>query len=289
MRSLATLLFLFFGFCGKAQLNQTQLNKTKSTPVFIQNLVSKLDHDTCLDKKFSIIFYIVQDSTYSVGSATQATLNAVVNELNRTFKPICVSFENCSTVLIPNYPFNKWKKNITEPVVTSNWYTTKTINFYIVDSIKPTSPIVTEVYGYAYGPLPNASPSTNTHTDVIVMEREKLLMPNLYALFHHMGHFFGLPHTYDEIGTNTSTVTPPPNNGVISYEFVDGSNCYDHGDGFCDTEADGLTAIADGKNQQYVPPFDNYMSNKENTGCKYSQEQYNYMARIILKKRLYLH
>jgi hypothetical protein len=283
------LLFLYACFCGKAQLNQTLSSKAKSNAASIQNLVSTLDHDTCLDKKFSIVFYIVQDSTYSVGSATQATLNAVVNALNTTFKPICVSFENCSTVLIPNYPFNKWKKNITEPVVTSNWYTAKTINFYIVDSIKPISPIITEVYGYAYGPLPNTPPSANTHTDVIVMEREKLLMPNLYALFHHMGHFFGLPHTYDEIGTNTSTVTPSPNSGVTSYEFVDGSNCYEHGDGFCDTEADGVGAIADGKSQRYIPPIDNYMSNSENTGCKYSQEQYNYMARIILKKRLYLH
>ena len=48
------------------------------------------------------------------------------------------------------------------------------------------------------------------------------------------------------------------------------------------------TGIKDGNNEYYVPPVDNLMSLYP-CRCHFSQEQYNYMAHIILTKRLYLH
>jgi hypothetical protein len=252
---------------------------------FSQNLVTALDHDTCLDKKFSIVFYIVLDSNYSVGSSTQSTLTMIIDTLNSRFKHICVSFENCSTVFIPNYPFNKWKKNITDPVVTANWYTTKTINFYLVDSIKYNS----EYFGgYSYPPpqLPG-----DTSKDMIVVENLKQSIPNylFQGIFHNLGHFFGLSHTDDELGTGPNAIPMPPGN-VLSQEFVDATNCNDHGDLLCDTEADpGPSAeIKDGKGKKYIRPIDNFMSGYP-TACRYTQQQYNKMARCILTKRLYLH
>ena len=43
---------------------------------------------------------------------------------------------------------------------------------------------------------------------------------------HEMGHFFGLLHTHGYSNT------------VKTDEFVDGSNCNEAGDYFCDTPAD---------------------------------------------------
>lgn len=266
-----------------------QTGPKKNNQVSVQNLVNYLDHDTCLDKKFSVVFYIIQDSIYQPGNATPGTLNQMITKMNQVFKPICVSFENCSTVFIPNYPYAKWRRTSIEPVVTSNWYTEKTINIYVVDSVKP--PNGEEVLGYAYGPSLIPSPlAVPTRSDIIVLENMFLVSPNYWALFHHLGHFFGLPHTSDEIGTNTGTVTPSPGPNVVSYEFVDGSNCAEHGDGFCDTEADGNsnTVFADGKGQFYITPIDNFMCMNLN-GCRYTNQQLNYMARIIATRKLYLH
>jgi len=283
-------LFVFLGYFNYAQ-------------VISPNLVSTLKHDTCLNKQFSIVFYVILDSNYSVGQATPANLNTLVNNLNNAFKRICVSFVNCSTVVIPHYPYSEWNKNTVEPVVTSNWYTDKTINFYIPKTV--TGLPANEISGYTYSP-----PASNTVAvtkDIVVVEAGALLPANLAGLASHipihvMGHFFGLKNTFDEIGP-PATPLPPP--GAISHEFFDRTNCYINGDGFGDTEADPYplnfnnnvnpippcyynTGVIDGKSQYYVPPVDNIMSNY-GCRCKFSQEQYNFMARVILKQRLYLH
>lgn len=252
---------------------------------FSQNLVTTLDHDTCLDKKFSIVFYVVLDSNYTVASATQATLNMVIDTLNSRFKHICVSFENCSTVFIPNHPFNKWKQDITETVVTNNWYTTKTINFYITDSIKDNQ----ELFG-AYSYPPPLTPSSVTK-DLIVVEQIHLATPFYFfqGIFHNLGHYFGLSHTYDELSP-VPNASPMPLGSTTSQEFVDATNCAVHGDQICDTEADPGPSyeIRDGKGKRYVRPTDNFMSGYPNA-CRYTQQQYNKMARVIMTKRMYLH
>lgn len=249
---------------------------------------SSIYADTCIDKKFSLVFYVVLDSLYTPIPATQPTIAAVVARLNEVFKPICVSFENCTTIYIPNYIFNIWSKPTTEALVTANWYTEKTINIYIADSTKLTAG---EVFGYAYGPsiLPNPM-SVPTRSDIIVLEKNYLTDFNFWSACHHMGHFFGLPHTFAEISPNTSTVTPQPDPTIESHEFVDGSNCAQHGDGFCDTEADpnSNSIFTDGKGHFYMPPSDNYMAFYL-TGCKFTAQQYGFMARTIVRKRLYLH
>jgi len=255
---------------------------------YSQILVNTLNHDTCLNKRFSIVFYIVLDSNYSVRSATQPTLDAIINVLNDKFKPICVSFARCSTVFIPNYSYNRWKRSVTDPAVTSNWYTEKTINFYIVDSVKD-EPQYIDQRGYAYPP---PLLSNNISKDVIVAEQFRsspLTDPDFYLIIHNMGHFFGLSHTWGELNPIPAAVPPPPSS-VVTQEFADGTNSSLHGDTLRDTEADpGLTAQElDGKGQRYIRPLDNYMSFFV-LACQFTQEQYNLMARIIYQKRLYLH
>jgi hypothetical protein len=247
--------------------------------------ISTLDHDTCLDKKFSIVFHIVLDSNYTVGLTTPAVLGKMIDTLNSTFKPICVSFVNCSTTFIPNYPFNKWKKAITDPVVTSNWYVDKTINIYIVDSIKDLMSIPEFGAGYAYKPPFFPGDSIK---DVIVLEDQEVFF-QWQGIFHHFGHYFGLDHTHDEVGTG-APASPGPPTGVSSQEYGNGSNCATHGDCLCDTEADpGDGSKYDGNGNRYLPPIDNFMAPYPPNGCRYSNQQYLKMARCIVAKRLYLH
>ena len=236
------------------------------------------------------------------GLATPAALSQLVYDLNKVFKPICVQFMNCSTVYIPNHPYNQWTKNIIDPIVTANWYTDKTINVYFVDNVSGQPAY--EMLGYAYAP---PASSLTPAKDVIVIQKGAITTTNVAGFsndnaIHHFGHFFGLPNTFDEI--NSVPASPPPPPGVISNEFFNRSNCYSHGDGFCDTDADcypvglpppfisvpcgHLSGVLDGNNEYYIPPVDNLMSNY-GCRCRFTQEQYNYMAYIMLTKRFYLH
>lgn len=263
--------------------------KGKYQPATTQNLVNTMIHDTCLNKKFSLVFYIILDTIMpsqpnypGVGLATPGNISMIVNNVNQAFKPICVSFEHCSTTLINNFTATNWKKSITEPIATSNWYTDNTINIYLVnDDSLDLGYGNSEKEGYTYEP--SASNLANPLKNVIVMEKTQLMQGSGAIFIHLLGHFFGLTHTFEEY---TSTASPP----ATSLELADGSNCTTNGDGFCDTEADpGLTTIlTDANGQLYIHPIDNYMS-YYTFRCRFSQEQYNRMAYIIATKRMYLH
>jgi len=279
-------------FCGTELLRDYR--KWKEEVVEINNLVSTLKHDTCLNKKFSIVFYIVLDSNYLPG-VTVGNLTNAINTLNAAFARICVRFENCSTVYIPKYPYNQWQQVPHEMQITSNWYTTQTINFFLVDNVNG-NPLNG---GYTY------MPGTPGNKDVVVM-RKTALNPNV--LLHLFGHFFGLPDTHAEIAPVPPAVPPPPV-PIVTHEWFNrvSSNCYTHGDGFCDTEADPYPVgyndatipippcffdygPLDGLVKYYTPPVDNYMSEyRLSCRCRYTQEQYNFMARVILTQKLYLH
>lgn len=295
----ALLFFIFiFGINSLAQTHSNNSDPTKNMPISnkgqttlptIQNLTSTLRHDTCLDKQFSVVFNIVLDSN---GVMTPTTipndLNTMMVNMNAIFKRICVSFTSCSTVLIPQYEYRKWKKNIADTIITASWYTDKTINVYVVFDVVIPDPTNLEAEGYTYPPPP--ANYVGPTKDVIVIESNQLTLNNSATMLHLLGHYFGLPHTHGEINPQ-SPATPPPPGLVESHEFANGSNCYTHGDGFCDTEADpGTYAVtADGNGQYYVLPLDNLMSYYGSFRCRFTQEQYNYMAYMILTRRLYLH
>lgn len=270
------------GFCGtKLQPNYIQW---RNSILNTQNLVTTLPQGVCLKKKFSIAFHIVLDSNYTWGGLAPADLNACVSSLNAAFSPICVEFTNCFTDLIPNYTYNHWYMAATETSIAASYNMENVINIYAVDSI------VGFPAGYAGG--------------VIVVEKSSLVGG---VTIHEMGHFFGLPHTWAEIGSPDVNSTPATTNAAVgSLEFVRRipANCYNHGDGFCDTEADCYPAdysptstmpckhdqggAVDGWGDYYVPPVDNYMTYFK-CGCRFTQEQYNFMAMVMVTQKLYLH
>jgi hypothetical protein len=258
--------------------------------------------DTCLDKKFSVVVYLIQDSLYSL-TTPSSTINTIASyslsqvflKLNQTFSNVCVSFEHCKTVIIPNHTFNLWVTNRNGINVIRDYHTENTICLYIPDSIMNVLLHDSPFLDYAYH-ADTLSPFRNA----IVVKKRHLSTANMY---HAVGHFFGLPHTFSEINPTQAT-SPPTPTGIFSKEFADKSNSLTHGDGFTDTEADPFPAsfggtastancvpveILDGKGKFYTPSFENYMSAYVDCSCKFSKEQYYYMVHYIMRKRLYLH
>ena len=278
------LLVIFSFVCGNTFSQKecgTELmpNYASERAKFQQLMASSalLPHDTCLNKKLSIVFYVFLDSLGNPG-VTAANINSCITILNKYFKPICIKFESCSTKYIPEHEYNKWDRpnHETKIVGNYNYYTHKTINIYVVDNI-----IVPGANGYAHMP--------GDPRDLIVLRKSALgsLTP-----VHEMGHFMGLPHTFAEISTNLEDGP--------STELVLRTNCTTNGDGFCDTDADPFPTGAspspcgfvygpkDANNNYYLPPVDNIMS-YWNCRCRFTQEQYNWMAYMYVTMRNYLH
>lgn len=230
----------------------------------VLSMTSMLPHDTCLNRELSLVFHIVLDSMGQPG-VTQAEIDVCVTNLNLAWKPICISFKSCSLNYVPDYNYNQWEEDYDEPTFSGNYYGDNTIDVVLVENIV----LPAGAAGYA---------STMGH---IVMNKNAL---SGITPIHEMGHLFGLPHTFEP------------------GEMVRRTNCYTSGDGFCDTEADphpdGEVTGApcgfqpgpkDANNDYYTPPLDNYMTYFKPCRCRFTQEQYNFMALTFILSGTHLH
>lgn len=122
------------------------------------------------------------------------------------------------------------------------------------------------------------------------------IVPGTTTWAHEMGHVLSLPHNFD---TNTIEVEdygkPAPN----GYELVDGSNCREAGDGFCDTPPDylGFRWPCDENNMSLVDLIDPnnavfkadgyYIMSYANDGCStgFSNEQMDAMNAFVIDQR----
>lgn len=223
------------------------------------------DRLPCIDKKFSIVAHVVEDSV-GFRAYTPIDIQKDVDSLNKNFAPICVSFEVCEIRYIENFLYEnvdtakEWK----EMQVLYN--VKNRINVYYVKSTTA---------GAGFAGLGKIT-EMNENGVVISVKGEKVLS-------HEMGHYFGLEHTFET------------KHGL---ELVDGSNCLTAGDSICDTPADpnGAVDVAcqftsmtkDANNQYYVPLVNNIMSYYPQTClCRpaFTREQYKKMANTYLGKK----
>ena len=120
---------------------------------------------------------------------------------------------------------------------------------------------------------------------------------------HELGHFFGLPHTFygwESVGSISEVLSdnqPAPDKLLyrgdsIQVERVDGSNCAEAADGFCDTDPDYLPqrwrcngagvygdTLVDPDSTVFVVPGQNIMSYSDDACVEeFSQEQITAMT-----------
>lgn len=170
-----------------------------------------IDRLPCIDKTFSVVVHIVQDS---LGNAN-ITQNAILKDfdsLNVRFAPICVSFEICEFRYIVNDLYDTIRIGSWDEMQTL-YHVENRINVFYANDIKYPDPAACGFAGFgAIG---------NLNSEGIVIKKGC----DENTLAHELGHYFGLPHTFEP-------------NGAYSAELADGSNCLTTGDQICDTPAD---------------------------------------------------
>lgn len=216
----------------------------------------------CLDRRFSIIVNIVHDSLGQPGIILQDVLDGI-DAANTAWEDICVSFEVCEVRNIYNFQYNDLDTTLELPELMIKYYEEYRINMFVVNSTT------------AQGSFATLGGIAKVDDGLICME--KSAGPGTYV--HEMGHYFGLPHTFDTPG-----------------ELVDGSNCATTGDEICDTPADPypqgsvdancrfIGMIQDANGDYYTPDVGNPMSYYPgNCKClKFTHDQYWKMANTYL-------
>lgn len=221
----------------------------------------------CVDKKFQVYAHFFLDSLGTM-AYTPDDLRAELASVSETFAPICISFELCGIDTITNYEFDSITYAPEEAEIKTLFHVKNRINFYIISRLFKGPE--TQVCGFA------------TLGGIASLNNGFVFMSGGCAA-HELGHLFGLPHTFENPGS----------------EYVDGSNCETAGDGICDTPADPYTGdpeivwqggvdgcefIWEGRDslgQYYQPDVGNIMSYYSCT-CGFSRQQYIKMANTYL-------
>lgn len=216
----------------------------------------------CLDKKFSIIVHNLKDSSGNLVGLPQEVIDGII-AIETAFQDICVSFEICEYRNIDNFQYSDLDTATELSELIIKYHEKNRINLFLVNT--------TSVPGSF------ASLGGIGTVDKGLICMEKGASPGVYV--HEMGHYFGLPHTFD-----------------IPGELVDGSNCATTGDLICDTPADpyplgsvdadcrfiGMDQDANG--DYYTPQVGNPMSYYPGT-CKctkFTHDQFWVMANTYL-------
>ena len=277
-RPFATCVILYLFSCSGILNAQTTKCGTVVTPQQVAKVLAAPDTgqfqpqfapNKCFGKTLSITAHIISDSLGDNG-VTEAQIIATVQTLNFYFAPICLSFEVCQFNYIPNYKYDRFVKAEDEAEVIALYSVPKTINIFYAMTVSKDPPVL--VGGYAY--LPGGE-------DFIVLSKS-----SLGSIYHEMGHFFGLLHTFET---------------QYGIELINGSNCATAGDFICDTPADpggGNTPspdcqsspyTQDATGQWYVPNIGNIMSYyTDDCTCGFTTEQLNRMAANYQSDRFYL-
>jgi len=220
----------------------------------------------CIGKKFTIVVHIVKDTAGQPNILEQDILNAI-DVVNQDFSPICVSFEVCEFRYIDNFQYDNLHQDDEFPEILIKYHEENRINMFMVEATNINASFAT--LG-GIGDLQSGG--------IVIL---KASGGRVYS--HEMGHYFGLPHTFEGSG-----------------ELVDGSNCSTAGDLICDTPADPYIDGTDGEDyvdadckfidmQQdangdyYTPDVGNIMSYYPGRcKCGFTYDQFQIMANTYL-------
>lgn len=212
--------------------------------------------------------HVVHDKNGTPVSTAPIT-NAIAS-INSYFAPIGVSFKICEYRDIYNFTYDTLSAKF-EPEVLVKYHVAQRINLFLVSTFpdKPNACGHASLGGITY----------TSKVDIVI----KKGCENPGVVAHEMGHYFGLPHTFEGSGT----------------ELVNGSNCKVAGDGVCDTPADPYVDGEDTKNyvdencvfintrkdangQYYDPDVSNIMSYYPCNCGTFTQGQYEKMVNHYL-------
>lgn len=272
MKQLILFTFILLGFVGISQFQEHSCGTVFKGEYADQYFNASNQRSQSLpdvNRELIVTPWIVIDS---LGDTAQihAGIQSQIAIVNQMLTPINVRLKICEFKYIENYRYDLMVRATEEEEMTTLYHEPNTINMYFITLIVD----MPMAAGYAYMP---GGP------DVIVIKKT-----GLGAIPHEVGHFFGLPHTFE------------------GDELVARTDCYTTGDGFCDTEADpyyeGIPAYLDdncnykgspakdSNGDWYIPPVTNFMSY---WGCdcedpEITFEQLDKIADVVLNIRSYL-
>lgn len=256
------------------------------TPSYGQSVsfTTKEKNLPCLDKQFSVFVHVYADS-FANGRITEDSIHYALQEANRLFSPICVSFAPCIIDTFPYYQFDSLRADdFLRLKEMQNRYDKlfEVINIHVISSVELKDSDAP--YGFAYF----NGISTDDSCSLVITK--SALKTDPLMLTHLLGHLFGLYDTYGD-----------------GQELVDGSNCQIAGDKICDTPADPvsdtygdayvkLSTLPDEKclfidistdlnGAYYVPDVANIMSKYNQCYCTFSRQQYLRMAENYLNSQ----
>jgi len=199
----------------------------------------------CVNKTFHAMVYVVAEPSGQVG-ITVENIQAVFEEANRVFAPICLTFKIAKIDTIPNYSYN---------VIMAPPLTIEAVNLFSLDN---------RLNVYFVAGLFSFPTAGHTVGSILSTAPNGLFVRKARStsFIHQLGIFFGLLPTNHDPGS----------------ELVNGSNCEEAGDQICDTPADPFSLAGVDETDFYVENCEFIFRTRDPNGDFYQPDVGNAMS-----------